>query len=436
MAQSRHTILMNAFRPAKEADDPDFFAGRSNEVTQLTDALHVVGSTPLIYGDRGLGKTSLAFQMKYIAMGDNELLDSLKIRGRSISDENQYLTFFVTCTDSTRNFNGLIQLLINAAEEADFTSDEGAKAKYLIGRTTSRKVTLKIFEAESIRRYENAKSRPSYQNLSLTEKLEQLVRIIVDSYYQPVLFIIDELDRLQSTRGLASFIKAASNESLKFLLVGISFNIGSLLADHQSLERSIVPVRLPPMNDDELYEIVEKAEAYLSDEDIALRFDHFATLKIVEYASGFPWFVHVIGQSALLLADDAGREEVVESDVIRAVDTITANRFVQQFSDMYLNIVRNSYQREIVLRTFASWRAPDIPTSEIYRVLKTKLGVSNPSVYKRQLTSREYGRVIHTPPNRNPALVRFANEMFKIYIRLVPSVYTDVDAKVRGAFVP
>jgi Cdc6-like AAA superfamily ATPase len=295
---------------------------------------------------------------------------------------------------------------------------------------------LKIFEAESIRRYENAKSRPSYQNLSLTEKLEQLVRIIVDSYHQPVLFIIDELDRLQSTRGLASFIKAASNESLKFLLVGISFNIGSLLADHQSLERSIVPVRLPPMNDDELYEIVEKAEAYLSDEDIALRFDHFATLKIVEYASGFPWFVHVIGQSALLLADDAGREEVVESDVIRAVDTITANRFVQQFSDMYLNIVRNSYQREIVLRTFASWRAPDIPTSEIYRVLKTKLGVSNPSVYKRQLTSREYGRVIHTPPNRNPALVRFANEMFKIYIRLVPSVYTDVDAKVRGAFVP
>ena len=425
---------MNAFRPAREVDDPDFFAGRASQVKQLTDALHVTGSSPIIYGARGLGKTSLAVQMKYIAMGDNELLESLNILDRALPETNQYLTFFVTCTDSTRNFDGLVQLLINAAEETDFTEGErGRRASRLSGRTLSRKVSFKVFQAESIKTYEREKSRPSYLALSLTEKLQKLIRILVESYNQPVLFIVDELDRLRSTRGLASFIKATSGEDAKFMLVGIASSIGNLLTDHQSIERSLVPVRLPPMNEGELYEIVEKAEAYLNDEGIEITFDHFATLKLVKYASGFPWFVHVIGQSALLLVEDSNRKVVLEPDVVQAVDSITRNQFAQQFSDMYRNIVRNSYQREMVLRAFASWHGIDIPTSEVYKVLKSELGVTNPSVYKGQLTSPSYGRVIHTPQFRNRAWVRFSNEMFKIYCTLRPSIYNDVDANVRDA---
>jgi hypothetical protein len=138
MSPSRHSVLMSAFHPAKEVDDPDLFAGRGREVTTLTDGLHVEGSCPIIYGDRGLGKTSLATQIKYIAMGDTELLESLKIPARALGEENQFLTFLVTCTDSTRNFRGLLQLLINAAEEADFTAiSKMSDVNKLTGRTTS-----------------------------------------------------------------------------------------------------------------------------------------------------------------------------------------------------------------------------------------------------------------------------------------------------------
>jgi hypothetical protein len=100
---------------------------------------------------------------------------------------------------------------------------------------------------------------------------------------------------------------------------------------------------------------------------------------------------------------------------------------------MYLNIIRNSYQRELALRTFAGWTQPDIPTSEVYRILKTKLGVSSPSTYKTQLASREYGRVIFTPQFRNKGWVRFGNEIFKVYVRLRPSVYEDADTMVEQA---
>ena len=442
MKRSRHSVLLNAFRPAVEADDPGFFAGRAKQVEQLTDSLHIPGSCPVIYGNRGLGKTSLAFQTMHIAIGENVLLNTMGLESRALDDSNQFLTFFVTCTDSTKNFNGLTQLLINTAEEADFTEESKEnRAGRLAGRTVSRKISLKAFEAESIKTYEREKSRQSYKMLSRSEKLQELITILNNSYDMPVLFIIDEVDRLVSTRGLGSFIKATSGEYAKFILVGIASNIAGLLSDHRSLERSLVPVLVPPMTEDELYQIIEKAEEYLTTQDVEIRFGHSAKLKLVKVASGYPWFAHVLGQSALMLTAEAERDLVVESDVLQAIDTITYNRFAQQFSDFYLFIVRNSRERETVLRALAEWPDVDIPLGEVYKVLKTRFGISDRSEYKGQkrsdykgqLASREYGRVIVTPQHRNPTWVRFDNEMFKVYVRLRRSIYPDLDKNVREA---
>jgi Cdc6-like AAA superfamily ATPase len=432
--RSRHSVLLNAFRPAKKMDDPAFFAGRADQVKQLTDSLHIPGSCPVIYGNRGLGKTSLATQAMYIAEGNNALLNTLGLEDRALDADNQFLAFFVTCTDSTKNFNGLTQLLINTAEEADFTDiGKENKARHLASRTVSRKISLKAFEAESIKTYEREKSRQSYKVLSRAEKLQELIRILNNSYQLPVLFIIDEVDRLAGTQGLGSFIKATSGEYAKFILVGIASNIDRLLSDHRSIERSLVPVHVPLMTDNELYQITEKAEEYLAGQSVELRFDDSAKLKLVEVASGYPWFVHVLGQSALMLTAEAKRDLVAESDVLQAIDTINRNQFAQQFSDSYLFVVRNSSKRETALRTFAEWRDTDIPTGEVYQVLKARLGVSDASDYKGQLASREYGRVIVTPQHRNPTWVRFDNEMFKIYVRLRKSINSDVDENVREA---
>ena len=65
---SRKAILTNAFHPGTELDDQALFAGRSAQVLELTQALHAEGSCPIIYGDRGLGKSSLALQVP-LALG-------------------------------------------------------------------------------------------------------------------------------------------------------------------------------------------------------------------------------------------------------------------------------------------------------------------------------------------------------------------------------
>lgn len=432
---SRKT-LMNAFRPAKEVDDPSLFAGREQQVRSLTDALHIEGSVPLIYGHRGLGKSSLALQIARIAVGDVELLSHLNAVELSLPEEDRFLTLHVTCTDAIGNMDQLLQVLINAAESIEFVSSKGNQdVKELIDRTTRKKLTLKIVEVESTKRYEAERGRLSYQQLNLEEKLVQLTEILLDCYGQPVLFIIDELDRMGSTKGLASFLKAVSNSHLKFLLVGIANNVSELLDDHQSLERQLRPVRVPNMSVRELTQIVDQSEAYLERHAIHVSFEPAAKMRLAHLSAGFPWFVHVLGQSALVKVHDQRRDAVKADDIGQAVLDLVDNEFAQQFKDRYQNAVRDSFAREVVLRSFAQWHDPDIPTRDVYRVIKENFSFQNPSAYKGHLCKPMYGEVLYTPVFQQQGLVRFTNEMFKAYVRIRPSLFNGIDDQVNRAWM-
>ena len=425
--------LMNAFQPATELDDPERFAGRSRQVRELSDSLRGTGTVPLIFGDRGLGKSSLALQIRRIAMGDVELLNLLGAERLALSPDRFYLTFYLTCTDATRTFAELLQAMVNAAESVEIKSDDASYAGTLVDRTTRRQLSFKVFKLESTTRYQTESQRLSYQDLNLEEKLVQLCDLLTGTYGQPVLFIVDELDRMTDTQGLASFLKSASSDELKVLLVGIAGHVGDLLRDHQSLERKLLPVRLPVMSESELVEIVRKAEHFLEENDIHIKFDSGAVKSLAGMAAGFPWFVHVLGQQALIYVDSESRDTVTAHDIETAKQRIVQNTFAQQFADMYQMAVRDSYNREMTLRAFAAWRGPDIPTGEIYRFLKP-LGINGGSTYRAHLCQSEYGGILFVPTIQKRGLIRFRNEMFKAYVRMRPSIYADVDQKIDEAW--
>lgn len=427
-------VMLNAFLPSSELDDPERFAGRSKQVRELSDALNSKGTAPLIFGDRGLGKSSLAFQLRLISMGNVELLHQLNAERLALPPERHYLTFYVTCTDSTRDFQGLLQALVNSAESIEnVVSDAGANQ--LVDRVTRKKLTLKVVEVETTKKYEVERQRLSYQDLNLEEKLVQLCDLLKSTYGQPVLFVIDELDRMVSTAGLASFLKAASSDSLKFVMVGIASNVSELLSDHQSLERQLLPVRVPLMTPTELGQIVVKAQRHLNNEGVDITFSEGAITRLASVASGFPWFVHVLGQQCLIDADEVSRSLIDKSHVNDAIKGIVDNRFAQQFSDMYQSAVRDSPARETTLRAFAHWTDADIPTGEIYKTLSTHLAIKSGSTYRGHLCKPEFGNVLIVPAIQKRGLVRFRNEMFKTYVRLRPSIYEGVDHDVATAFL-
>ena len=103
-------------------------------------------------------------------MGDLELLTHIGAVEHKIDASQSFLTIFVTCSDSVRDVDNLLQLLINAAEDIAPEEAGGERPTKLIDRTTRRKVTIKLVEAESTRRSQSAKDRESFQVLSLPER--------------------------------------------------------------------------------------------------------------------------------------------------------------------------------------------------------------------------------------------------------------------------
>lgn len=422
---------MNAFLPASGVEDPQRFAGRKEEVRELADALLTNGSVPLIYGHRGLGKSSLAFQFSRIAQGDPTLLQELGLEDLAVTGKDRYIVLYVNCSDSTRDLAGMLQLMINAVESMrEQLAKEGARKPYkLIDKTTRRSLSLKFFSAETTRRYEEEKASLDLSQFSREEKLIRLAELLTDTYQQPVMFVLDEVDRVQSTAGFASFLKSYSSEYLKFALVGIGTTEGHLLRDHASLSRQLVPVRVPPMQNVELESIFDRTAVFLQENGLDYSFSADAAARASRVAAGFPWFMHLLGQTALQDTDRDKRSEVTGADIDRAIETLPNRKLAKQFNDRYMLAVRDSYAREIVLRLFAEWTDEDVPTSEVYPKA-TALGVTGTSTYVGHLTQEQCGYILARSPQQ-ARLYRFNDEMFKAYVRMRESVYADVSKRVK-----
>ena len=56
----RHLEVAKAFSPSAPIDDKSLFAGRIQQITAILTAVGQKGQHAIIYGERGVGKTSLA----------------------------------------------------------------------------------------------------------------------------------------------------------------------------------------------------------------------------------------------------------------------------------------------------------------------------------------------------------------------------------------
>jgi hypothetical protein len=429
---SDYLTIINAFQPASPLDDPERFAGRRDQVKKIVRALYVKGSVPMVFGQRGLGKSSLAMQIRQIAQGDATLLHELDMGYLELPESKNYVTLYVTCSQATEGVEGLMQLIINAIEGLRFEKESSLESDKLrlVERTTKNAISWKIFSRETEKRYEEDVLEKSSNNLSTSERMAYEAQLLVDITGQPVLVIIDEFDLLEPKERVAEIFKNYSTEYLKFMPVGIASTQAELLQDHQSLGRQLEPVRVPVMKESELEDIVERVEGYLVENGVVIRFTQGASAALAAYSSGFPWFVHVIGQNALSDVFEDEGDRVDTSDIHNSVSSLSTGRMAQQYHDWYQRAVGDSMRREIVLRLLASWPAEDIPTREVYEQA-INLGVSGASVYLGHLTHDRNGCVIRRSPNQDRGLYRFNDEMFKAYVRIRPSIFSGADSQVR-----
>jgi Cdc6-like AAA superfamily ATPase len=183
-------------------------------------------------------------------------------------------------------------------------------------------IDLKVFSASRTRTSAPRLDVAALRKLDLEEQIVHLAADLSQATGRGVILALDEIDRI-NTVGLASFIKAATSSSLRFVLVGVANSLTEILHDHQSIERKLHVVKMPPMTRRELVAACQLSMSRAREFGVKVSMTEVAVNRIAQMAGGFPWFVHVIGQQASLQAIDESQIVVTEEHV---GSTIAAER--------------------------------------------------------------------------------------------------------------
>jgi len=266
------------FSPAAPIDQRSLFAGRSQQIDEIVDAVTQRGQHAIIFGERGVGKTSLANIL-------NDLFKPIWPRGLIVSKVN---------CDATDTYASIWKKVFG--EIRVFRRKRG------IGYIT----------------------RPSKERIDLVQLLGSdvsptSVRHVLCSLEKHVVVIIDEFDRVQSesVRALvADTIKSLSDYAVEctIVLVGVADSVNELIKEHLSIDRALMQVRMPRMSAEEIHEIVVKGL-----ESVAMTIESDALQHISLLSQGLPHYAHLLGQLSARRSVGSSRRTVQKGDVRDAI---------------------------------------------------------------------------------------------------------------------
>lgn len=405
----------NAFTPAKEVQDIERFAGRSELLDALSNALQSDGAQITLYGQRGIGKSSLSRVLIQLAANDKTALSRLSTQPHINFD---YLPIYITCDDSITDIDKLCLRLL---------TDESALASWIPFKVVEKKsvsegsgkLGIKVIELSG-KITESITERVTEADSDVRTTFINACRSIVNSGVAKhgLLIIVDEFDRISDKSGIASILKALGPEGVTFALVGVAANINDLIADHESVARQLADgtIHVTPMGKAELAEIISRAMTALGNK---YAFEPAAIQWITTIARGHPFYVHLVGKHALLRAISQKSNSVSEEIARAALTDIAFKGSAPIQEAIYKKAVGHSYIRERILKRFAEREEQEIYTTDLYSDLAKELKVdpSAISVYVGQLASDKYGSVISKARDR---YYQFNDSLFKAYAAARP----------------
>lgn len=416
MSKLTITKVENAFQPAREAEDPEKFAGRSDAVRDCYLGLIGEGTNLAIVGNRGIGKTSLARQVQSFATGNNDLLDRLEI---PTDGELDFLTMYFACGDTVETTEHLLEKLLTSSDcLKDWIYDIPAAKNEVEKFAPKFSAGVVSFGGEKQTSTETKSAVEKHQtdvvfaNIVRAIEREKLAK-------DGVLIIIDEFDRIKDPTGFASYLKSLATNvpKLRFCLVGVAQDIKELMQEHESTDRLFAGsiIKLDPMSDDELLEIIAGAERDINNEIV---FQQDASQYLAELAKGHPYLVHLIGKFALRTAFNTKRQEISRVDIDSTLKGIAERSADPVLEGRYQKAVAASSQRESVLRALAETAREDgeVHTTDAYKVA-LDYNVDNASQYVGQLVTVDYGEEIEKVRER---FYRFKDSLFIAYILARP----------------
>jgi Cdc6-like AAA superfamily ATPase len=295
-SQMMRTEVGRIFTPSTPINKKDLFAGRVKQIQQVRNAIIQAGQHAVLYGERGVGKTSLA----------SVLQDYLPQTG--------VITVRVNC-DADTTFHGLFEDILSEINLVTITPGLG-------------------FNAEDITLIENLRQ-------SVGDNINpNTLRFLFRQLPNKAIIIIDEFDRVEDEnvkRLVADTIKNFSdyNVDTTFIIVGIADSVDELIAKHQSVERALVQVQLPRMAEDEIAEIIDKGV-----EALGMTIDPMAKKRIVALSQGLPHYTHLLCFNVVQYCVDNANNAISALDVKYAMET-SIEMSQQSIKDAYFKAINS-----------------------------------------------------------------------------------------------
>ena len=262
----------------------------------------------LIMGERGIGKTSIAYVVKAMAEKNLPLIHEAK---------NNLITAYLSVKKNTPSPVAISQIveeletqlepfrtLLGAASDSvkNFVKNFQSISVQGLEIKTREKKTIPIEEIYIEAKKTLRKCANACKNMERTE----------DS--RSICIIVDELDRMADFENFSSFWKGLQEtlgaddcNSLMLVFVGMPEIKDKLAADHESIIRSFTPIYLDRMERQDAEEVIKKA---LSKSGKTI--SNEAVEKILNYSESFPHLIQELGYSAFEVSES---NEIMGKDV-------------------------------------------------------------------------------------------------------------------------
>lgn len=383
------------FRPHEPINAAGLFFGRQGEVQRIMECMSTPGLHALLFGDRGVGKSSLA------NIASQVLLNKF-VKGKGTTLRCDSMT---TYDSLARRVLHAFGIEIDGAAQTHSRTEGGEAGVGLPGVakggiSTSTTVTS------------SREALPA--DLSPSRVAELLAG-------KAGLVVIDEFDAIPDAahrRSLAEVMKLLSDSSsdVKLLVVGVAGSAHDLLAGHPSVQRNLREVELPKMSDTEIERIVSgNAKA------CGLTFDFRVVEEIVELSAGYPHFAQLLGLACAESAVADDRRSVEARDMQAALVVATHNA-EESLRRAYGNAVRSATTEGFrdVLHAAASLNAIEFTAAEWRNAIAERTGDSMPqnrlNNYLQRLVADDNSRVLLRV---HQGMYRFTDPRMRSYARIV-----------------
>lgn len=329
----------NPFLPGQPAT-VELFVGRQAQISHL---LHrgvrqtALGKPTVFFieGEYGIGKSSLANYCLQAAEQEYDLL------GISASMAGQ------------RDLNGIAETILKSlVTSAHRNRTFWAKVKDVLGRFVDGAqlfgVSLKVSEVSA--------AAPKLADVTgFLETLRGLLQRVPkgDVGHPGVFLVLDEINGIASHAPFAHFLKGVVDRNalqtpsvpLCLVLCGTSERRKELVECHEPVGRLFDVIEVPPLSIDESSQFFVRAF-----ESVGMRVEKAALERLVQYGSGQPRILHMLGDHAFWLDTD----QIIDSDDVDAALSAAARDFWRKYVGPQVVDELNSADYRSILKKIAA----------------------------------------------------------------------------------